>query len=256
MPFLPSAAAGNRCVDMGVRPCSVVPGRQRWDVKPVLGRPRTAEIVAATLRRVLGITDARANPVTGGVLVRHDVRVTATDVGGFVRRAVTLVLEGAARPPAAAPARPAAEAVPRTDLGVRIGEVDALHVTALADVPPVAPGLPPPGDGRVRLRPRPAAGRADVHVAGRRPEGAAVRVRFAGRPGGCGRRIPHLDAVRHGPGVLDGALRRPPRPHPDRGPVSRRVCPARAPHRRVGGPAHRCSASTPAAASAGRTAGC
>ncbi|WP_438319331.1 condensation domain-containing protein [Streptomyces sp. HUAS TT3] len=47
-----------------------------------------------------------------------------------------------------------------------------------------------------------------------------------------------------------------PAPHPDRGPVSRRVCPVRAPHRRVGGPAHHCSASTPAAASAGRTAGC
>ncbi|MFJ9648867.1 ATP-binding cassette domain-containing protein [Streptomyces sp. NPDC101206] len=103
---------------MDVRPRSVVPGRQRWDVRPVLGRPRTAEIVAATLRRIPGITDARANPVTGGVLVRHDARVTATDVGRFVRRAVTLVLEGAARTPAAAPARPAAEAVPRTDLGV------------------------------------------------------------------------------------------------------------------------------------------
>ncbi|MEU2393373.1 ATP-binding cassette domain-containing protein [Streptomyces sp. NPDC007369] len=106
-------------MDVDVRPRSVVPGRQRWDVKPVLGRPRTAEVLAAALRRIPGITQAQANPVTGGVLVRHDARVSATDVGRLVRRAVTLVLEGAAEAVAAAPQRPpAAEPSPRAERGV------------------------------------------------------------------------------------------------------------------------------------------
>ncbi|MGW2048294.1 ATP-binding cassette domain-containing protein [Streptomyces sp. NPDC001858] len=98
-------------------PRSVTPGRQRWDVKPVLGRPRTAEILAAALRRIPGITEARANPVTGGVLVRHDARLRAADVGRIVRRAVTLVAQdstGAGRP---APAPPVAAPVPQADRG-------------------------------------------------------------------------------------------------------------------------------------------
>ncbi|MFB7665983.1 ATP-binding cassette domain-containing protein [Kitasatospora sp. NPDC056138] len=113
MPSLLGAAAGYRSVDVDVRPRSVIPGRQRWDVKLVLGRPQAAEILAAALRRIPGITEAQANPITGGVLVRHDARVAAADVGRLVRRAVTLVVNGAA-----AATRPAAEPVPRADGGV------------------------------------------------------------------------------------------------------------------------------------------
>ncbi|MFG2908392.1 ATP-binding cassette domain-containing protein [Kitasatospora sp. NPDC048286] len=116
MPSLLGAAAGNLSVDSDVRPRSVVPGRQRWDVKPVLGRPRTAEILAAALRRVPGITEAQASPITGGVLVRYDARVRAADVGRIIRRAVALVTQGpAATPP---PARPAAAPAPRPDRGL------------------------------------------------------------------------------------------------------------------------------------------
>ncbi|MEV7022838.1 hypothetical protein [Kitasatospora sp. NPDC093558] len=50
-----------------VCPRSVIPGRRHWDVELVLGRPRTAEVLAAALRRVPGITEAQASPVTGGV---------------------------------------------------------------------------------------------------------------------------------------------------------------------------------------------
>ncbi|MFD7877807.1 ABC transporter ATP-binding protein, partial [Streptomyces sp. NPDC059766] len=68
-----------------MRPRSVISGRQRWDVRLVLGRPRTAEVLAAVLRRNPGITEAQASPVTGGLLVRHDGRVQGTDVGRLVR---------------------------------------------------------------------------------------------------------------------------------------------------------------------------
>ncbi|MEU4153588.1 ATP-binding cassette domain-containing protein [Streptomyces sp. NPDC026659] len=118
MPSLLGAAAGNSSVNVDVHPRSVIPGRQRWHVKLVLGRPRTAEILAATLRRLPGITEAQASPVTGGVLVRHDARVKTADVARFVRGAVALVVErtaGAGRP---APARTAAASAPHADHGV------------------------------------------------------------------------------------------------------------------------------------------
>ncbi|MFD8813453.1 ATP-binding cassette domain-containing protein [Streptomyces sp. NPDC059627] len=126
MSSLLGAAAGFRSTELDVSPRSVTPGRQRWDVKLVLGRPRTAEILAAALRRIPGITEARANPVTGGVLVRHDARLRATDIGRIVRRAVTLVAEdptGAGRP---APARPVAAATPRADPGLVVRPVLAV----------------------------------------------------------------------------------------------------------------------------------
>ncbi|MFD5473712.1 ATP-binding cassette domain-containing protein [Streptomyces sp. NPDC127105] len=126
MSSLLGAAAGFRSAEWDARPRSVTPGRQRWDVKPVLGRPRTAEVLAAALRRIPGITEARANPVTGGVLVRHDARVRATDVGRIVRKAVTLVAEdptGVGRP---APARPVAAPVPRADRGLVVRPVLAV----------------------------------------------------------------------------------------------------------------------------------
>ncbi|MFF1789687.1 ATP-binding cassette domain-containing protein [Kitasatospora sp. NPDC058243] len=128
MPSLLGAAAGYRSVDVDadVRPRSVIPGRQRWDVKLVLGRPRTAEVLAAALRRVPGISEAQASPVTGGVLVRHDARVSATDVDRIVRRAVTLVAQGPAGAGHRAPDRPGAQPAPRVDRGVVVRPVLAV----------------------------------------------------------------------------------------------------------------------------------
>ncbi|PKT70358.1 ABC transporter [Streptomyces populi] len=118
MSSLLDVAAGHPSTDVDVRPRSVVSGRQRWDVKPVLGRPQTAEILGAVLRRIPGITEAQASPVTGGLLVRHDARVKGADVGRLVRRAVALVMAGSAGARRPAPARPAAGPAPRTDRGV------------------------------------------------------------------------------------------------------------------------------------------
>lgn len=104
-------------MESGASPRSVTPGRQRWDVKLVRGRPRTAQILAAALSRVPGITEAQANPVTGGVLVRHDARMCATDVGRMVRRAVALVAEKPTGTEGVPPDRPAVEPAPPADCG-------------------------------------------------------------------------------------------------------------------------------------------
>ncbi|MFH8978199.1 ATP-binding cassette domain-containing protein [Streptomyces sp. NPDC017890] len=106
------------------RPRSVTPGRQRWDVRLVMGRPRTAELLTAALRRIPGITEARANPVTGGLLVRHDAGVRAADVGRMVRRAVTVI----AGDPAGAGGRPAS---------ARAADVPAAHPAHASVVRPV-----------------------------------------------------------------------------------------------------------------------
>ncbi|BBA95463.1 putative ABC transporter ATP-binding protein [Actinacidiphila reveromycinica] len=105
-------------MERGASPRSVTPGRQRWDVELVRGRPRAAETLAAALGRVPGITDVQANPVTGGVLVRHDARMPATDIGRMVRTAVALVAAGTARAARPGPPRtPAASPPPRTGRG-------------------------------------------------------------------------------------------------------------------------------------------
>ncbi|WP_435137422.1 ATP-binding cassette domain-containing protein [Actinacidiphila sp. bgisy144] len=150
MPSLLGAAAGTRSADRAARPRSVTPGRQRWDVGPVRGRPRTARILAAALRRVPGITEAQANPVTGGVLVRHDPRMRAADIGRTVREAVALIAEqpidaggpagGAAGTPAGdpaggpAPAGPAADAAPPAHRGPAAGPVLAVGATVAAGI--------------------------------------------------------------------------------------------------------------------------
>ncbi|MER5279138.1 ATP-binding cassette domain-containing protein [Streptomyces sp. NPDC002809] len=126
MPSLLGAATEFRSVELGASPRSVTPGRQRWDVRLVLGRPRTAEILAAALRHIPGITEAQANPVTGGVLVRHDARLRATDISRIIRGAVTRVAEeptGARRP---APAGPAPVPTPRADRGAVVSPVLAV----------------------------------------------------------------------------------------------------------------------------------
>ncbi|MCX0247551.1 ABC transporter ATP-binding protein/permease [Streptomyces drozdowiczii] len=96
MPSLLGAASGFRSVEPAASPRSVTPGRQRWDVGLVVGRPRTAEILAAALRHIPGITEAQASPVTGGVLVRHDGRLCAADVGRVISRTVARLAREAA----------------------------------------------------------------------------------------------------------------------------------------------------------------
>lgn len=51
--------------------CSRVRGRERWHVPAMEGKPRLAAAVAAMLQSEDGVIEARANPLTGRVLVRY-----------------------------------------------------------------------------------------------------------------------------------------------------------------------------------------
>lgn len=83
---------GRRREALKVGPRSVIPGRQRWDVEVVLGRPRVAELLEAGLRESPGVRVVRANPVTGRLLVCHDPALSSAEVGQRVRKIVALVV--------------------------------------------------------------------------------------------------------------------------------------------------------------------
>lgn len=70
-----------------VAPRSIVPGRHRWDIGAVLNRPDLAARFDAAMARTPGIVMARANPVTGRALVRHDASLATGEVAQLVRRA-------------------------------------------------------------------------------------------------------------------------------------------------------------------------
>ncbi|AXG76763.1 ABC transporter ATP-binding protein [Streptomyces paludis] len=75
-----------------LRPLSVIPGRQRWHVDVVGRDPAVARLLEELLLAGTGIQRARANPVTGRVLVVHDPAIpsaqVATVLGEAVGRAV------------------------------------------------------------------------------------------------------------------------------------------------------------------------
>ncbi|MER6346586.1 ATP-binding cassette domain-containing protein [Streptomyces sp. NPDC001595] len=71
-----------------MRPRSVVPGRQRWEVDHVRGRPTLARLTERTLQQTSGIDEARVNPVTGRVLLRHDRTLSPGEAARLLRRTV------------------------------------------------------------------------------------------------------------------------------------------------------------------------
>ncbi|MDQ0773513.1 ATP-binding cassette subfamily B protein [Streptomyces aurantiacus] len=71
---------------------SILPGRQRWDLNLARGRPALARLTEASLRRTPGIEEARVNPVTGRVLLRHDRTISPREAARSLRRAVDRVL--------------------------------------------------------------------------------------------------------------------------------------------------------------------
>ncbi|MGW2418773.1 ABC transporter ATP-binding protein [Streptomyces sp. NPDC001709] len=75
-----------------LRARSVIPGRQRWDVEAVCGRPGVARLIEEFLEQDEDIVEAHANPVTGRVLVRHDPDVPPQRIAGRLREAVTRTL--------------------------------------------------------------------------------------------------------------------------------------------------------------------
>lgn len=81
--------------ELKVRPRSVIPGRQRWDVGVVLGRPCVAEFLEVGLRESPGVGGVRVNPVTGRLLIIHGTVLSSADVDQLVRDTVALAVRQA-----------------------------------------------------------------------------------------------------------------------------------------------------------------
>lgn len=79
----------------GLRVRSVIPGRQRWDVGVVLGRPGMADLLEAGLRDTPGVDMVRVNPVTGRLLLYHDTGLSQAEADQMVRSAVFRVFRQA-----------------------------------------------------------------------------------------------------------------------------------------------------------------
>ncbi|MFJ5970646.1 HMA2 domain-containing protein [Streptomyces sp. NPDC093060] len=60
-----------------------VPGRQRWSVPEMFGKPRAADVLTGALRKIRGIKSVRVNSVTGSVLVHHGASRAAADIAPF-----------------------------------------------------------------------------------------------------------------------------------------------------------------------------
>ena len=68
--------------------CSRVPGRERWYVDALEDNPRLAATVEVVLRSEEGMLDARANPLTGRVMVRYRRDLLSESPEALIRRAV------------------------------------------------------------------------------------------------------------------------------------------------------------------------
>ncbi|GAB2804119.1 hypothetical protein GCM10027091_40350 [Streptomyces daliensis] len=73
---------------------SIVPGRQRWEVNLIRGRPALARQTEASLRRTSGIEEASVSPVTGRVLLRHDRTLSPREAARLLHQAVDRALVG------------------------------------------------------------------------------------------------------------------------------------------------------------------
>jgi len=68
--------------------CSAVPGRGRWYVEILEDNPRLAAAVELVLRGEDGIEDAKANPLTGRVLVQYRPDLPVEDIAALITRAI------------------------------------------------------------------------------------------------------------------------------------------------------------------------
>jgi hypothetical protein len=67
---------------------SRLPGRERWYVNLLENNPRLAAAVELVLRSEEGVAEARANPLTGRVLVRYRPDAISEPVERLLRRAL------------------------------------------------------------------------------------------------------------------------------------------------------------------------
>src|SRR5581483_7221011 len=93
MPSIAASSPRFRRQANGLRPRSIIPGRQRWDVGMALNRPRVAALLEARLRALPGVELAYANPVTGRLLIYHDVEMRQKDIDLIIQEAVALAVQ-------------------------------------------------------------------------------------------------------------------------------------------------------------------
>src|ERR1700682_3353496 len=71
-----------------MKPISRVRCRERWLVPAIQDRPRFAAAVEAALSREPGISQAKVNALTGGVLLRWDPQQPVPSVTELIQRAL------------------------------------------------------------------------------------------------------------------------------------------------------------------------
>jgi Heavy metal associated domain 2/ABC 3 transport family len=72
----------------GLRLRSAVPGRMRWAAEALRDRPRKAAAVERTLQQMAGILSAQVTPLTGRLLVRYDIGLSAQEIAAMVHAAL------------------------------------------------------------------------------------------------------------------------------------------------------------------------
>src|SRR5579859_754393 len=78
---------------------SAVPGRERWEVESLKGRDALAAALEKALLAEHGVVLARANPLTGRVLIQFEVGVEVPCESLLITLLQTVVIEGVVEPP-------------------------------------------------------------------------------------------------------------------------------------------------------------
>jgi hypothetical protein len=83
------STGGWSAIEVSPKLCSAVPGRERWLVEELIGKPRWAAAVELVLRGEEGVETAVANPLTGRVLVRFSPSRLTAPVEILLRQALS-----------------------------------------------------------------------------------------------------------------------------------------------------------------------
>jgi ATP-binding cassette subfamily B protein len=82
------ASAEKETSDDGIRLRSALPGRERWEIDALIGRPRLASRLEQLLSGRSDVVTARSNAVTGRLLIIYDPNVEAEDLEIHIRTAL------------------------------------------------------------------------------------------------------------------------------------------------------------------------
>ena len=71
---------------------SAMPGRERWKIGALVGRPRLVSITEELLAQQPEITSAVASPLTGGLLIRYNTDVPSSQITKLIRETLDFAL--------------------------------------------------------------------------------------------------------------------------------------------------------------------